>query len=268
MKHFVKIIGLLLACTQVTGVAQNSTTLTPEARGLAIAREASHRNEGYGDTTADLTMDLISVDGRTRQRVLSWQILESDNPEDGDKALTIFHEPRDIAGTGFLSHTHISREDDQWLYLPSLKRVKRIASANKSSAFVGSEFAYEDLLSDEVEKFSYRWIRDEPCGNWQCFVVERVPVYENSGYSREIVWIEQSDYRVYKTDFYDLKDKLEKTLYFEDYHQYLDRFWRAHVLRMENVQTGKKTVLTFEPYLFQTGLTEQAFSPDALKRIR
>jgi outer membrane lipoprotein-sorting protein len=268
MKQFSHLCVHLLACVFLTAFAQSGESMNPEAQGLAIAQEASRRNEGYGDTAVDLTMELISADGRTRERTLSWQMLESTDPDDGDKALTIFHEPRDIAGTGFLSHTHITREDDQWLYLPSLKRVKRIASANKSSSFVGSEFAYEDLLSDEVEKFSYRWLTDEPCGEWVCFVVERIPVYENSGYSREVVWIDQVDYRIYKTEFYDLKGALEKILYFEKYQQYLDKFWRAQMLRMENVQTGKATILTFTPYVFQTGLTEQAFSPAALKRIR
>jgi outer membrane lipoprotein-sorting protein len=99
-------------------------------------------------------------------------------------------------------------------------------------------------------------------------VVERIPEYENSGYSREIVWIDQTDYRIYKTEFYDLKGALKKVLYVENYQKYLDKFWRAHVLRMENVQTGKTTTLTFKPYVFQSGLTEQAFSPAALRRIR
>jgi|TARA_R110001592_G_scaffold254129_3_gene517537 outer membrane lipoprotein-sorting protein len=195
-------------------------------------------------------------------------MLEVVDPTEGDKSLTTFHEPRDIAGTGFLSYTHIRKADDQWLYLPSLKRVKRISSANKSSSFVGSEFAYEDLLSDEVEKFTYRWLRDEPCEDSICFVVGRKPAYKDSGYGREIVWIDQDYYRIIKTEFYNLKDELEKTLTLEDYRLYKDKFWRAHVLRMDNIQTGKATVLTFDTYDFQTGLTEQTFSPEALKRIR
>lgn len=268
MKHLLAVCVILLIVASLPSYAQNSTSSTPEARGFAIAQEASHRDEGFGDTTVKLAMELTSAGGRTRKRVLTWKILEAIDPEEGDKSLTIFHEPRDIAGTGFLSYTHITKEDDQWLYLPSLKRVKRIASANKASAFVGSEFSYEDLLSDEVEKFTYRWLRDEPCGEWACFVVQRTPVYENSGYSRQVMWIEQGEYRIYKTEFYDLKEKLKKTLYFDNYRQYLDKFWRAQRLRMENIQTGKKTILEFDTYTFQADLTQQDFSPDALKRIR
>ena len=268
MKRFAWIFASTFIIFPISVTAENTMQLTPEASGLAIAQEASRRNEGYGDTTVKLVMELRSADGRTRERVLTWKTLEAAQPGEGDKSLTIFHEPRDIAGTGFLSHTHVSGEDDQWLYLPSLKRVKRIASSNKSGSFVGSEFSYEDLLSDEVEKFTYRWLRDEPCGAWECFVVERVPVYDNSGYRRQVIWIDRAEYRIQKTEFYNLDDNLEKTLAFGEYRQYLDQFWRAHVLLMESIQTGKSTQLVFDTYDFQTGLTEQDFSPDTLKRIR
>jgi hypothetical protein len=268
MKRFNRVLAAFFILLPMPALAQGGLASTPEAKGLAIAQEASRRNEGFGDTTVKLVMELRSNDGRTRERVLTWRTLEAAEPGEGDKSLTIFHEPRDIAGTGFLSHTHLSGEDDQWLYLPSLKRVKRIASSNKSGSFVGSEFSYEDLLSDEVEKFTYRWLRDEPCGDWECFVVERVPLYDNSGYRRQVVWIDKTEYRIHKTEFYDLDNELEKTLMVDDYRLYLDKFWRAHVLVMDSIQTGKSTKLLFDTYEFQTGLTEQAFSPDTLKRIR
>jgi hypothetical protein len=187
---------------------------------------------------------------------------------EGDRSLTQFHEPRDIAGTGFLSWTQIEGEDSQWLYLPSLKRVKRIASANKSGAFVGSEFTYEDLLSDEVEKFDYRWLREEPCGTEQCFVIQRVPRYENSGYSKQFVWIDKAEFRPMQIEYYDHDQELEKTLFLEQYRQYLQKYWRPQTLRMVNHRTGKKTVLTFEPFDFRTGLTERDFDPAALSRMR
>ncbi|NIT13503.1 MAG: outer membrane lipoprotein-sorting protein, partial [Candidatus Dadabacteria bacterium] len=98
----------------------------------------------------------------------------------GDKSITVFDEPRDIEGTALLSHTKILDPDDQWLYLPAVKRVKRISSKNKSGPFVGSEFAYEDLLSQEVDKYNYKWLKDEKCGDLECHVVERYPLYENS----------------------------------------------------------------------------------------
>ncbi len=241
---------------------------TPQEKGREIAREVERRNEGFGDSVVELTMTLANQEGRERTRRLTWKTLEVDMPGEGDRSLTVFHEPRDIEGTAFLTHTHIDRDDDQWLYLPSLKRVKRIASANKSSAFVGSEFAYEDLLSDEVEKFDYLWLRDEACGEWRCYVVERRPEYRDSGYSRQVVWIDQSQFRPVRIDYYDHKDRLLKTLEFEDYRLYLDRFWRSHRMQMNNVLTGKQTTLAFGDFEFQSGLADRDFDPAALRRLR
>jgi outer membrane lipoprotein-sorting protein len=259
---------LLLLLLPERVFAQDDQVESAEQKGLNLAQEASRRNEGFGDTAVELSMVLLSTDGRQRTRRLTWKILEKIAVDEGDKSLTIFHEPRDIAGTGFLTHTHISQTDDQWLYLPALKRVKRIASANMSSAFVGSEFAYEDLLSDEVEKFNYEWLRDESCAELTCYVVQREPRYANSGYSRQLVWMDQKEFRIIKNEFYDRDGELKKTLRFEDYKLYLDKYWRAHNLRMENHQTGKVTLLQFAEYHFRAGLGAQAFSPDALKRIR
>lgn len=256
-----------------TGVVQlsdaaNEDIVSVEQKGHRLAVEAHDRNEGFGDTTVEASMELIGSDGRKRTRRLTWNTLEETGETDGDKSLTIFHEPRDIAGTAFLSHTNIGRNDDQWLYLPALKRVKRIASANMSSAFVGSEFAYEDLLSDEVERYSYKWLREEPCRDWDCNVVERLPRYKGSGYSRQIVQLDTDEYRVVAIEFYDKKDRLLKTLHPDQYERYPNGHWRAHKLTMTNHRSGKVTVLTFGRFEFQTGIGRSKFSPDTLVRIR
>lgn len=243
-------------------------TLTPGEKARSIAVEAESRDAGFADTVTELVMTLRNEEGRERRRRLTWQTLEVSERNEGDKSLTIFHEPRDIAGTAFLSHTHIGREDDQWIFLPALKRVKRIAASNMSSAFVGSEFAYEDLLSDEPEKFDFRWLRDEACGEWQCHVVERRPVYEGSGYSRQVVWYDMEELRQIKIDYYDRRNRHEKTLELMEYRIYLDRHWRPHLMQMEDHLTEKLTLLEFGDFQFQTGLTEQDFDPSALRRLR
>jgi hypothetical protein len=255
----------VLASAQPAGLPEG---LSPSERGRAIAEEAERRREGFGDSATELTMTLIGENGRTRTRRLTWRTLEGASPGEGDKSLTIFHEPRDIAGTAFVSHTYVGRSDEQWLYLPSLRRVRRIAPANQSSAFVGSEFSYEDLLSDEVERFDYQWLGDEPCDDTACFVVERYPTYDNSGYVKQIVWIDQSEYRPMKVEFYDRRDRLEKTLMLDDYRLHLDRFWRAHRMTMENHLTGRSTILTFGPFEFRTGLGGEDFDPSVLRRLR
>jgi outer membrane lipoprotein-sorting protein len=239
---------------------------TAEEKGLEIAIEADRRDTGFHDSTASMRMLLRNSQGDESTRYIRVRTLEQ--MDDGDKSLTIFDEPADVRGTAFLSFTHKSGPDDQWLYLPALKRVKRISSRNKSGPFMGSEFAYEDISSQEVEKYTYKYLRDESCGDLQCFVIERYPVDEHSGYTRQVVWIDKAEYRPQTTVFYDRKNARLKTLTFSDYHQYRSQFWRAHSMYMENHQTGKSTLLTWSDYEFRTGLSDRDFNRNNLDRVR
>lgn len=242
---------------------------TAEEKGLRIAIEADREDTGFGDTRATLVMVLRNRHGEESVRTFRIRTLEVE--DDGDKSLSIFDQPPDIKGTALLTYSHKVGSDDQWLYLPALKRVKRISSENRSGSFVGSEFAYEDLSSQEIEKYTYKWLADEPCPGAPelvCWLIERTPTDENSGYTRQHAWIDQDEYRPWKIDFYDRKDSLLKTLVFADYREYLDQYWRPHSLSMVNHQTGKSTDLSFEEISFRTGLTARDFDQRALSRAR
>jgi len=182
--------------------------------------------------------------------------------------LIIFDDPRDVKGTAFLTFTHKYDPDDQWLYLPALKRVKRISSVNKSGPFVGSEFAFEDFTALELNKYEYKYLRSEACGEMTCDVVERYPRYEHSGYVRQVSWIDQEVFQVRKVEFYDRRDDLLKTLTLTDYRLYADKYWRAQTLSMVNHQTGKSTDLIYDGYVFGVGLDDNDFIKGVLRRIR
>ena len=235
-------------------------------RGLEISQEADRRDAGWGSQTTSVQMLLRNRNGQESTREMRNQLLEMDG--DGDKLLVMFDRPRDVKGTAFLTFTHRSGPDDQWLYLPALKRVKRIASNNKSGPFMGSEFAYEDLASQEVEKYTYRYLRDESLDGRPAFVVERTPVDDRSGYTRHVVWFDQAEYRPEKVEYYDRKDELLKTLTYRGYRLYLDQYWRAAEMFMENHQTGKSTALIWEDYTLAAGLSERDFDRNSLQRAR
>ncbi len=240
---------------------------TTEEKGLAIAMEADKRDEGFGDYTADMTMILKNKQGDESRRAIRSKTLEDIG--DGDKSLSIFDTPRDVKGTAFLTFSHKIGDDEQWLYLPALKRVKRINSRNKSGSFMGSEFAYEDIASQEVEKYTYKYLRDEEYQNQPCFVSESYPVdKKNSGYSRRISWVDKNEYRTLKVEYYDRKNSLLKTLTIEGYQAYLDKYWRADAMHMINHQTGKSTNLLWDNYTFRTGLSDKDFTSTSLKRAR
>jgi hypothetical protein len=252
-----KIILTVLAFSFIAIVSAQ----TPEERGLEIAKAAEQADLGFGSSTVELKMTLKNKNGQTSERDLTTKTLEL--TEDGDKSLNVFNSPKDVKGTSTMTFTHKVGSDDQWLYLPSIKRVKRISSSNKSGPFVGSEFAYEDLSSQEVEKYTYKFLEEK--GN--LLIVEQDPVDPKSGYTRRIVTYNKDNaYRIEKVEFYDRKNSLLKTLTYSDYKLYKNKFWRASTFNMVNHQSNKETLLKFSDYNFDANLTEDDFSQAALKR--
>ena len=258
MKLFLLALSLLISFSVYSETA--------EEKGLAIAKEADLRDTGFQDTIANMTMVLKNKMGKTSVREVRVKTLEVIG--DGDKGLSIFNQPRDIKGTASLTYSHALKPDEQWLYLPALKRVKRISSKNKSGPFMGSEFAYEDISSQEVEKYTYKYIHDNVLNGIDCFVIERYPAYKHSGYTRQMVWINKQEYRPEKIIFYDRKNSLLKTLEYSEYKQYLNKYWRADKMHMVNLQTGKSTLLSWKNYRFKTGLSDKDFNRNSLKRAK
>jgi len=258
---FKKMMALALLCLPMMALAQSDAE-----KGLQIAKDADAYDVGFVDFTANMLMVLKNKKGDESRRQIRIRTLEVEG--DGDKSMSIFDEPADVQGTAMLTYSHGLEPDDQWLYLPAIKRVKRINSRNKSGPFMGSEFAFEDLGSQEVEKYSYKYLRDEPCGDYQCFVIERIPAYKFSGYKRQHVWLDKKAYRLLKADYYDRKNELLKTLTASDYKQYLEHYWRAGKMEMINHLNGKSTTLEWNDYRFKTGLADRDFRSQTLKRVR
>jgi predicted RND superfamily exporter protein len=224
--------------------------------GLRIAREADRRDSGWRSSVVDVRMTLTNAHGQTSERRMRSAMLEVSG--DGDRTLVGFDEPADVKGSAVLTYSHGSAPDDQWLYLPAVRRVKRIASSNKAGPFMGSEFAFEDLASQEVEKYTYRLVGVDTLDGLSAFVVERDPVDPKSGYTRQRVWYEQQHYRPLRVDYYDRKDALLKTLTYERYQAY-GAFWRARAQAMVNHQTGKRTRVEFGEFRLDAGLTSADF---------
>jgi len=254
----------------ITYAADESTLLQaiaqaqpPAEKGLAIVKMVDYRDLGWKDYEAELTMILQNSQGQSSQRELLFKTMEVVG--DGDKGLVIFNSPPDIKGSQLLIWSHALKTDDQWVFLPAVKRVKRITSQNKSGPFMGSEFAYEDIVSQEVAKYTYNYLRDERYEGMDCYVIERYPAYEDSGYQRQIAWIDQRFFNFHKIVFYDRKNSLLKTLLSKNYRLYLNKYWRADEQFMENHQTGKSTWLKFKKYQFGKGFTERDFDKSKLR---
>jgi outer membrane lipoprotein-sorting protein len=282
----------LLICTQIASANSVATTSTnPSAvapttaltsaavkhedlkayddlqkRGLEIAMRVIEADTGWNDVEVSMTMVLENAMGEKSLRDLSMKSMEVES--DGDKSLLIINNPLDIKGTRLLNHSHALVADDQWIFIPSIKRTKRVSSKNKSGPFMGSEFAYEDLTSFELEKYAYRFLREEKLDGIDCEVVELIPQYKYSGYSRMEGWIDKERNVFLKTEFYDRKKSLLKTLYNSKHEKYLDKYWRPMEMTMQNHQNNKKTTISLQDYSFQVGLKGTDFNRNVLNKSR
>ncbi|MFC3093015.1 outer membrane lipoprotein-sorting protein [Alteromonas sediminis] len=263
----IRTVSLMLVCVSL--LCAGSYAHADEAsklKGLEIATERKSRDMGWGDSSAEATMILRNASGQEASRELRMQSFEM--LEDGDKALTIFDSPKDVAGTAFLSFSHAREPDEQWIYLPAIKRVKRIATKNKSGPFVGSEFAFEDMTSFEVEKYDYDLIREDTFDGEAVWVIEQTPKDDFSGYSKTLVWVDKSEYRARQIEYFDRKGAPLKILVLEDFRLYKDKYWRPHSSEMINLQTGKSTRLITNKLEFDTGVKESDFDKSKLRRAR
>lgn len=244
---------------------------TPEEKGFAIAERNDLSDAGFGTSTVELTMTLADPSGRTTTRELRIDTREKEGEGNGDRSVTVFYSPRDVEGTALLTHSRVLESDYQWLYLPALRRTKRISSSNKSGPFVGSEFAFEDIAGAELGKYAYTYLETvtEEIGGetLELDKLECIPAYERSGYSKIHCHFDTEVFQARKFVFFDRGGQQLKTLELTDYRQYDDAYWRPHRQTMTNHITGKTTVLEFGDYEFGIDLDERDFEPDALERL-
>lgn len=230
-----------------------------------IVRHNIATNKGFGDSYETMNMVIKKKGGDQIERLMKSKSLEVDG--DGNKVVIVFQDPADVKGSAVLTHSHIKGNDDQWIYLPAVKRVKRISSSNKSGPFMGSEFSFEDLSSVEYEKYSYALLDDEVVDDKRYFKVERKPTYQKSGYSRQIVWIDDTHFLTHKIEMFDTTGKKYKTQILSDYKNYFADFWRAHSIVITNHQNGNSTEMQWiGNIVFNNGFSDNDFSKNAMKR--
>lgn len=246
----------LLACA-LTAQAE-----TAEDKGTRIALQADQANAGWVSERARLDMLLVNAQGDETTRQLTIDTLEGDS--DGDRSRVQFESPADVRGTRMLTWSHKTGNDDQWLYLPAVKRVKRINAANKSGAFMGSELAYEDLGSQEPEKYRYRWLQDSEVNGRACDLLERVPVSRQSGYARHVLCLDREYQLPLHIDYFDRKNELLKTSVYSQHSRH-GAVWKIDAIEVRNVQTGKRTLLTWSEREVGIGLDPRDFEPSALE---
>ena len=254
---------LLAASAHARSVDELTRSGTPAQQGQAIVEELGRRNSGWRDFSGDVEMELVDAAGGKARRSFSVKVLERPSAQDGDRSLIVFSSPSDIKGTAVLSYAHGSGEDEQWLYLASSRRLKRVSASNRSGAFVGSEFSFEDLTASDPRKYAWTLVGKQACGAGSCLVLEATPRDASSAYSKRVVLVD-SELRVQQIELYDRKGQKLKTLAYADYEQLDGGYWRARAWSMKNAQSGKGTTLRFTTMKLRTGYGPSDFAPEKL----
>lgn len=265
--HAPKVLGAVSLTTALALVFTLGAPVPARAAtdGLALATKVHAADAGWHGESATAIMQLRRSDGKMVERHIRTRALEV--PGDGDRTVIEFDSPSDVRGTILLSHAHPVGRDDQWLFLPALKRTKRIGSGNRAGPFMASEFTFEDLASEALERYRYELLGGAECGepNQTCLHYARFPVDKNSGYSRQVVFVDTEHYRIHKIDYYDRRNVLLKTLLLSGYEPF-DTFWRARQWNMYNHQTGKATLITWTKRTLQAEYKLADFHKSAIMR--
>ena len=221
------------------------TTEDPQVHGRQIAEFADRYERGYKDEILQGEMTLFDADGDSVRRGFLRMVLEQ--PDSGDKLVVKFQSPAEIKGVAALTHENPGSSDDNWLYLPASKRVRRISGANNTASFQGTEFTYEDLSNLDPSEYEWRFLErteiERDGETVPVFKLDAKPTYADTGYSHIQVYYHATQWRQERIEYYDKAGQLLKTRDSTDWKLTHGRFWRSYQLEMTNHQTGKRTSL-------------------------
>ena len=229
---------------------------------IDVSKKSYENISGYKTSISKTTMILTNAQGVENIRKLEIKKLENKN---GDKSLINFLYPLDIKGTKLLSYEVIGKDDKQWLYLPALKRIKRISSRNKSGSFMASEFSYEDISSQNYKNYTY--IGDAvkiTIEGKEYLKIERIPKDKNSGYSKQIIFIDSKTYLAYHGEYFDKQNRLLKKVSFTKYKK-INGIYRIEKIVMQNVQNKKSSTLIWDEDKINVKINKKTFNKRALK---
>ncbi|MCR4853289.1 MAG: outer membrane lipoprotein-sorting protein [Prevotella sp.] len=254
-----KVFVLMVLC--LMGICEISAQ---QLTGREIVQRVKNRPDG--DTRyAEMELTLTKKNGSTRQRkVSSWAMDEGKDT----KKMMFFTYPGDVKGTGFLTwdYDKIGKEDAKWLYLPAMKKTRRISgSSSKTDYFMGTDFTYDDMGSRHVDEDRHKLLREETKNGFKCWVVESVPVDKHEIYSRKVSWIRKDCLTATYVEYYDKLNKLHRVLTTYDIRK-VQGFWTIHKMVMKNVQTQHSTTIVVKNPKYNVKVDKSLFTVSKLEK--
>lgn len=261
---------LLFSAALVAGLVSTPLLAADLPSGDEVAKRINARDEGEAVSRL-LTMEMTDKRGKIRKReTRGFRKYYGD-----EKRTVIFYlDPKNIKDTAFLTYDYpaADKDDDQWLYLPAMRKVRRISASDRGDYFLGTDFSYEDIKLEtrvSLDDFTYKTIGESEIDGKHCLIVESTAVSKEIakelGYSKQEACVDDEIWMVRQTKMWDVKGKLLKTLYVSDIRQ-VDMIWTAHLMEIENHKTGHHTKFTFSDVNYNEGVKDNVFSKTSIKR--
>jgi len=243
-------------------VSLSVVSVSAQVTGLWVAQRIDERNKGK-DAVQRMEMTLIDAKGRERRRSLTIIRKEFDGQ---DRLLLKFTYPNDIKGVSFLVWEHKGQDNERFLYLPALGRIRRIASSEKDENFAGTDFSYEDISGPKLEDYHYDLVDDAVlCNSEECYLIASFPKGTESRFSKILSWVIKDSFFVIKAEYYNKLDRLEKTFNASQI-SLINDIWTAMEISMENHKTRHKTISYITEINYNIGIPDDNFKKDALER--
>ncbi|MCK4920956.1 MAG: outer membrane lipoprotein-sorting protein [Bacteroidales bacterium] len=255
----IKIILLLIALIVANSVVFAQT-----------AKEISDKATDVIDFEAmEMTLTLKIYDAKDRERIRQVTTASKKFGEI-NKTIMKFTSPADVRGTAMLIYDYENKDDDMWIYMPAIRKIRRIVSSEKGKNFMGSEFTNADMSMPNLDDFDYRILSSETYNGNSCWKIETVckneDIEDENGYSKKIALIEKGTYLCHKVEFYDFSGDLFKVQFIEQYKKQSNGKYFSFYMKMENKQNGRKSVMTIDKFQLGSALTENTFTPAMLEK--
>ncbi len=264
MNRILKSMPVFLVLSIVSFPAVNTARAEGELTATEIMEKSQESFYYQGeDMKAKVSMGLIDKNGKTRSRVMT--MLRMNDSEGGNQKFFIyFHEPGDVKNMTFMVWKYLDKEDDRWIYIPAVDLIRRIASDDKRSSFVGSDFTYEDISGRGAAADDHTLLRTEKLGESDCYVIESIPK-EKTDHVRRLSWIDIETMLPLKEEYYDAQNAMFR-VFTADHIETVSTFPTVMKRTMSNLKTGHRTVVTFRSISYNLGLEEGDFSERHLRR--
>ena len=258
------LVAVVLVCGAATGAAHGDETAPS---GEEVMRRVDARPRGKTQTN-HAVWHLFAPDGSERVRETRNYWRDARGTGDGklhSQRLIVFEQPPDVKDTAFLtwSANDATADDDQWIYLPALRKVRRIAVGDRGASFVGTDFCYDDLADRLVEADEHRLLRSEERDGERYYVVESTPRRKPAPYQRRVVFVNAGNFTIPRIEFYAPSGEREKTL--EVLWHEVQGIWTWESLEMSNVRSGHRTRVEIDQVTYDRALGEDLFTENAMR---